>query len=346
MGNTRPTIKDVAARAGVHPGTASRALNPRLPGRISPATTAKVVAAAQELGYRPDPAAQSLRTRRSGFVGVVVPDLTNPVIPPIVRGIEAVMWEAGYACLLADTANDPGREEDLVAEFVARRCDGLVIASATRSSQAVASLGDKGIPTVLVTRDIDDGAFPLVAGDDAVGVDAAVRHLAELGHRHIAYITGPVQLTTTVRREAAFRSAAGTLLSDDDPIVHRGPAFSIEAGRVAATELLAEGCEVTAILAGNDMIAVGVYEALATTDLRCPDDISVVGHNDMPLMAQLHPPLTTVAIPQAELGAVAARTLLAMWGGATPEQRQLLTVELVIRGSTAPPPDRPSSAAT
>src|SRR3954454_1952294 len=139
----RPTIRDVAQRAGVHPATASRALNAALPGRIAEPTASRVRAAAVDLGYAPDPAARSLRTRRSGFAGVVVPDLTNPVLPPIVRGIEETLWGAGLACLLADTGNDLEREAAVVDELQARCCEGLIVASATRTGRV-----PEGVPTI------------------------------------------------------------------------------------------------------------------------------------------------------------------------------------------------------
>jgi LacI family transcriptional regulator len=278
--------------------------------------------AAAALGYRPDPTARSLRTRRSGFAGVVVPDLTNPVIPAIVRGIEERLWEAGLACLLADTGNDPARETALIEELCSRRCEGLIVASATR-----AGLPDTGTPTVLVTRDSDAGTLPLVAADDAAGVRAAVAHLRELGHEQIAHVTGPLTLSTTVRRLDAFRAAL-----PGAPVVH-GEAFTIPAGERAAGELLRAHSGVTAIVAGNDMIALGSLAALARAGLRCPEDVSIVGHNDTPLMDQVTPALTSVAIPKHELGATAAAMLLALLDG-EPAPRILLPVQLVVRGST------------
>ncbi len=334
----RPTIRDVAERAGVHPATASRALDPTQPGRITAATTRKVARAARELGYRPDPTARSLRTRRSGFVGVVVPDLTNPVLPPIVRGIEAVLWESGLACLLADTDNRPERETALVDELRARRCEGLIVATATRTSAAVAGLAHGDLPTVLVTRETDERTLPLVAGDDAHGVEALLGHLVKLGHERIAHVTGPLDLSATVRREAAFRAALAAHRPAQEPVVLHGAAFTIPAGRQATAELLRARPDVTAILAGNDMIALGCYEALADAGLRCPWDVSVAGHNDMPLVSRVSPPLTTVAIPQHDIGAAAARTLLALLSGAAPvARRQLLPTTLIARGSTGPP---------
>jgi LacI family transcriptional regulator, galactose operon repressor len=303
---------------------------------VTEETARRVRAAAEELGYRPDPAARSLRTRRSGVVGVVVPDLANPVIPPIVRGIERVLWDAGVACLLADTDNDPEREATHVEELRARRCDGLIVATATRDSATVAGLAGDDVPAVLVTRDVDAGGLPLVAADDAAGVEAAVEHLAGLGHERVAHVTGPLSLSTTVRRERAFRGAAERLGLTAAPVVH-GSAFTAEAGERATAKLLGADAEVTAIAAGNDMIALGCLAALGAAGLRCPEDVSLTGHNDMPLVARLQPPLTTVAIPQDEIGAEAARMLLRLVGGEPLErERVLLPTRLVLRGSTAP----------
>lgn len=336
-GRRPATLRDVAERAGVHPGTASRALDPALTGRVTVETKRKVEKAVRELGYAPDPTARSLRTQRSGFVGLVVPDLTNPVIPPIVRGIEQVLWSAGLACLLADTDNDVEREGAVVTELQARRCEGLIVSTATRQSATVAGLGGGSIPTVLVTRDIDESTIPFVGADDASGVAHAVGYLTELGHERIAHLTGPVNLSTTVVRERAFREAMTRRVGGEPaPILH-GEAFTIPAGRSIARDLLRRRDDITAILAGNDMIALGCYGALAEAGLRCPDDISIVGHNDMPLASSLQPPLTTVAIPQREIGREAARTLLdRLYGKAGGETRVLLETELIARGSTGP----------
>ncbi len=327
----------MAERAGVHPGTASRALDPSLPDRVTAETKRKVQNAARELGYAPDPAARSLRTRRSGFVGLVVPDLTNPVIPPIVRGIEQVLWSAGLACLLADTDNDVEREGAVVTELQARRCEGLIVSTATRQSATVAGLGGGSIPTVLVTRDIDAGTLPFVGADDASGVDRAVGYLTELGHERIAHVTGPVNLSTTVVRERAFRETMERRVGGEPAPVLHGEAFTIPAGQSTSGDLLRRRDDITAIVAGNDMIALGCYAALAEVGLRCPEDISIVGHNDMPLASSLQPPLTTVAIPQYEIGTEAARTLLdRLSGEAAGAQRVLLETELIVRGSTGP----------
>jgi ABC-type sugar transport system substrate-binding protein len=148
----------------------------------------------------------------------------------------------------------------------------------------------------------------------------------------------PLDLSTTVRREAAFRAALAAHRPAQEPVVIHGAAFTIPAGRQATAELLRRRGDITAILAGNDMIALGGYEALADAGLRCPGDVSVAGHNDMPLVSRVNPPLTTVAIPQHEIGAAAARALLALLRGAAPvARRQLLPTTLMVRGSTGPP---------
>jgi LacI family transcriptional regulator len=176
-----------------------------------------------------------------------------------------------------------------------------------------------------------------VAGDDASGVDAAVVHLAELGHREIAHVTGPLTLSTTLRRLEALEAAARRLgLEMSGRVVH-GDSFTEASGRRAAAQLIDRDRDFTAILAGNDLIALGCLEALAEAGLRCPDDVSIVGHNDTPMVANLQPPLTTVAIPQREIGTRAARLILDRLEGKPVDPAPvLLPTELVVRGSTGP----------
>ena len=266
-----------------------------------------------------------------------MPDLTNPVIPPIVRGIEAVMWRAGIACLLADTDNDVEHEAVLIDELLARRCEGLIVATASRSSEAVNQLAGADVPAVLVTRDTDAHPLPLVAGDDAVGVDAAVTHLAGLGHERIAHVTGPTDLSTTITRLAAFEAACERHGLDPRAGSSTATRSRAPAGRAACERLLAADSEFTAIVAGNDLIALGCLSALGAAGLACPEDVSLVGHNDMPLVDGLQPPLTTVAIPQGEIGTRAAELLLTgLQGSELSDEPVLLPTALIVRGSTAP----------
>ena len=332
----RPTLKDVAKAAGVHPGTASRALNPLLRGRISAATTARVEIAARDLGYVVDPVGRSLRSRRSGIVGVLVPDLTNPFYPPVLRGIEDELRASGLEGLIASTDNDVRREAELIEVLKARRCDGYVLTTAVRRDPAVEALIAGPAPVVLINR-LAGVETPSVVSDDAIGIAQAVRHLRELGHTAIGHVAGPPRFSVTVGREAAFRAALRTEgLTHRRELVVRATDYTAAAGEVACARLLAEQ-RVTAVLAGNDMIAIGCYAALEDAGLRCPRDVSVVGVNDMPLAGWLRPPLTTVAVPQHELGTRAARLLVAhLQNAADAVTRVDLPTHLVVRGSTGP----------
>ncbi|MDA2893452.1 LacI family DNA-binding transcriptional regulator [Mycolicibacterium sp. BiH015] len=330
-----PTIRDVARAAGVHPGTASRALNSELAGRITPATTQRVKEAAARLGYIPDQLGRSLRTRRSHTVAVLVPDLGNPVFPPIVRGIEDTIREAGYEAVIANTDDSQDREARLINVLTARHCDGFIVASSRLDDPAVATLRESSIPVVLVNR-IMEGAVASVVSDDAAGVHAAVEHLVGLGHKEIAHVTGPPELSMTEVRRCAFENAmraAGVPVRKK--LIEAAARYAVDEGCEAFTRILRRRTP-TAVVAGNDMIAIGCCVALRNSGLRCPSDVSVVGFNDMPLAGLLDPPLTTVAIPQHDIGAAAAEVVLELIRGGTPEQR-VLPVELVIRESTRSP---------
>jgi LacI family transcriptional regulator len=333
----RPTLRDVAAAAGVHAATASRALNEATRDLVSPDTVARVRQVAAELGYQVNPIARSLKTSRSETVGVLVPDITNPLFPPIVRGIEDELAARGYTVLTANTDNDPRREATSVAAMQARQVDGLIVATALLDDPVLQDVASRGIPMVLVNRTSERLDVSVVAGDDATGVRRTVDHLVDLGHTDIAHVAGPLEVSTGALRERAFRAA----MRDHglpEPRVVLAETYSEAAGRKAALELL-DSARPTAIIAGNDQLALGCYDALEESGLVCPDDVSVVGFNDMPLVARLQPPLTSVRVPQYELGVEAARLLLDRLTGRTTTPRVvLLPVRLVVRGSTAPPP--------
>jgi len=320
------TLYEVARAAGVHPATASRALNPATQGRVSAATVRRVRAAADRLGYHPNQVARGLRTRRSYTVGVLLPDLTNPLFPPIVRGADEVLGPAGYSPLIVNTDNDPAREERLVTALRARQADGFIVATARRDHPLLSRLAAEDTPMVLVNRHTDDPAIPSVIADEAAGIRLAVEHLRALGHKRIGHVAGPQDLSTGDTRRRAFRQAAG----ERAPITVAG-SYTEHSGATAAGELLREGP--TAVIAANDLLALGVLDALAAAGLRCPDDVSVVGFNDMPMMSRLG--ITTVRIPHHDLGAQAARTLLArIEDPALRPGRLLLPCELIVREST------------
>ena len=336
-----PTLRDVAALAGVHPATASRALNPATKGMTSADTAQRVLRAAEQLGYRPNAVARSLRTARSSSIGVVVPDLTNPLFPPIVRGIEAALSPHGYVLLIVNTDNNLAQEEQLVASLRARSVDGLLLATARLSHPLIEALATADLPVVLVNRGREDLPLPSVVPDDAAGIGLAAAHLAQLGHRRVAHIAGPQDTSTGVTRLRAFRAAAARHgLAGDDGLVTVGGSWSEAEGARALRRLLESGVQFSAIIAGNDILALGCYDVLAERAIRCPDDLSVVGFNDMPFVDKVCPALTTVHIPHHDLGAEAARLLLDQMAGRHREERSvLMPVTLSVRQSTAPPRD-------
>jgi LacI family transcriptional regulator, galactose operon repressor len=333
------TLRDVARLAGVHPGTVSRALNPQTRGLVNERTARRVLEAAEELGYRPNPIARGLRTNRSNTIGVLVPDLMNPLFAAVVRGIEDGLREGGYTPLIANTDNDADRERVAFEAMSARQVDGFIAATARRDHWLLADELDPDAKVVLVNRRTDSDTLPAVTGDDHQGIRLAVEHLAGLGHRRIAHLSGSQSLYTGWSRHRGFIDAieALGLPLDPDLIVFSG-AFTEREGARCCSQLLARRRDFTAIVAGNDLLALGCYDAFEQAGLRCPDDISVVGYNDMPFADRFTPPLTTVRVPHYELGATAAGLMLEQLRATdVPPRQLLLEPELVVRGSTTAP---------
>jgi LacI family transcriptional regulator len=333
------TLRDVARLAGVHPGTVSRALNPQTRGLVNERTARRVLAAAEELGYRPNPIARGLRTNRSHTIGVLVPDLMNPLFAAVVRGIEDGLSDAGYTPLIANTDNDAQRERIAYEAMSARQVDGFIAATAVRDHWLLEDQASRGAKVVLVNRRVDSDAIPAVTGDDHEGVRLAVEHLAGLGHRRIAHLGGSQALYTGWSRHQGFLDAMRSLKLGPDPdLIVFSETFTEREGARCCGELLDRRRDFTAIVAGNDLLALGCYDALEERRVRCPEDVSVVGYNDMPFVDRFRPPLSTVRVPHYELGATAAELMLEQLQELEAPPRQLLLrPELVIRGSTAPP---------
>jgi LacI family transcriptional regulator len=339
MADQPATLRDVAAAAGVHPATASRALNPETRILVSEDTARRVTAAAAKLGYRPNPVARSLRTRRSHTVGVLIPDLNNPLFPPIVRGLEDKLAAAGYVALIGNTDADANRERLLFEQMRARHVDGFVLATATLHDRLLAEAASADLPVVLMNRLSQDYSFPSVSVDNEQGARMAVGHLARLGHSRIAHIAGPQEASTGLSRLRGFKDAmAAHGLEVSEDLVAYANRYTVDEGTRCLRELLAAGRDFTAVAAANDMLAVGCYAALDEAGLRCPDDISVIGFNDMPFIDRLRPPLTTVRFPHYQLGTEAAQLLLERIGEREgPVKILYLAPELVVRGSVAQP---------
>ena len=333
----RSNIKDVARLAGVHPSTVSRVLNPATRSMVSARLAEEILRIAAEIGYRRNPLASGLRTRKTYTVGIIIPDLTNPVFPPIVRGAERALDARGYIAILADSGSSDRSEAEIVENMRARDVDGLILATAKRRDPVVDMCIEQGIPLVLVNRTVSRHNVAAVINDDERGIELALAHLAALGHERIAYIGGPQSTSTGYVRYHAFRKGAVELgVGLDKTLVVNATGFTEPAGAQALAALLDTGKRFTAALTANDLLALGCYDTLRARQLRCPDDLSITGFNDMPFVDRIDPPLTTVHIPHDELGVQATRLLLERIENRDAAATELrLTPTLVVRGSTA-----------
>lgn len=338
--NRTVTLRDVAAAARVHPSTASRALSTRTRTLVSDDTVARVLAAARDLGYQPNALARGLKVNRTMTIGMLVPDLTNPLFPPIVRGIEDRCNEDGYTLLLANTDNDEAKERSILEVMARRRVDGLIIATAHREYPLLSDVLRSDYPVVLVNRTADEPPLPSVSGDDHAGIGMAVRHLVGLGHRRIAHLAGTQTVSTGMIRHQSFLSwMESSGLEVDPDLVVWCTWFTQRAGAEAFEELLDRGAEVTAVVAANDLVALGCYDVAEQRGLRIPEDVSVVGYNDIPFTDKFNPPLTSVRIPHYRIGVRAAELMLEAIEGPTGDGVSVrLAPELIVRSSTGPPP--------
>lgn len=321
----------------MHPATASRALRADAQGEVSPATVERVRRAATRLGYVPNSMARGLRTSRSYVAALVVPDITNALFPPIVRGAEQVLTEAGFTLVLTDTNNVAEVERRQVASMRAHGVDGFIVATARWQDPLLDDLASEGFPTVLVNRRCASSVLPFVGGDNQQGVRLCVEHLAGLGHREIVHLAGPGDTSTGRERAHAFRAALRDCGLPTRNAVLECSAYTEQAGAAGAVRLLARRNPFTAVVAANDLVALGAMDELKRAGLDCPRDYSITGLNDLPFVEKLTPPLTTIRVPFTEMGAQAARDLLGWIHHARPTATQsMLPVELIVRGTTGP----------
>lgn len=332
--NRRVTIRDVAQHASVNASTVSRVLNPETRHLIGDEVVLRVLASAKALGYRQNTFASALRGGRSKVIGVLLPDIENPVFPPMIRGIEEFLAAEGFAVLIANALGTPKDQERVLEQMFARQVDGLVLATASRQDALVQRCILEKVPVVLVNRAEEGSRVPEVINDDFLSMKLAVEHLVNLGHMRIAHVAGPSKLTTGFLRIQGFQMAAHQNKLHDTPIVEASE-FTREAGKLACLQILKKSKKVTAIVAANDLIALGCYDALQEQGLQCPQDISIIGHNDMPLVDMLNPPLTTIRIQHREMGRQAARLLLErIQSPQSPSLRVTLAPKLIVRLST------------
>jgi len=335
------TLRDVALEAGVHISTASRALNPETRSIVNQDTVARILATADRLGYRPHPLAQGLRKNRTMSVGMVIPDIENPLFGPIIAGAEQVLGSEGYSLLITNTDINEGRARDVIRALVERRVDGMILATASRSDDVITDLLNDGVHMVLVNRSTDGVPVPAILGDDQTGIGLAVDHLASLGHMRIGHVAGPQHLSTGLARHQAFLTRMQSLSLEVDPsAVEESTWYQVDPGYKAARTLLERRPDITAIVAANDLIALGCYRAVRELGREVGVDVSITGYNDIPLLDLMQPPMTSVRVPYRQMGVEAANTLLPMMAAKPSEGRPIsirLTPTLSIRESTAPP---------
>lgn len=340
----RVTLREVAEAAGVHTSTASRALNEETRQVVNPQTVARVLKAARKLGYSPNPLARGLRTNRTMTVGIVIPDIGNPLFGPIIAGAEERLGSQGYSLLIADAdRNDPASIASIVNTLIDRRADGLILATSARSDDLVTDLAERNVPAVLVNRTADSSPLPSIVGDDHAGIGLAVQHVVDLGHRKIGHIAGPLDLSTGMSRYQAFLTWTKSLGVEIGPEnVEEADWYQVEPGFVAASALLERCPDLTAIVASNDLLALGAYRAIRQQGHEVGTDISITGYNDMALLDLMQPPLTSVRVPYRQMGSEAAGMLLSMLGSDGDNSKPVsmrLVPTLSVRESTQPPPN-------
>ncbi|GAA1979826.1 LacI family DNA-binding transcriptional regulator [Microbacterium pumilum] len=318
------TLTDVARRAGVSLATASRAFGD--PSRLATATREKVIRAALDLEYAAPQAAQATRT-----LGVVVPDVSNPVYGALIRSINAQAWHGRHRVMLFNTDENPHREREQIEE--GGQLDGLLLCSPRLTEDEIINhAGDR--PLVVVNREIS-GA-PSVMMDTDHGLRQTVEHLGALGHHHIAYAAGPLHSWADGRRADTITALSEEFGLELTRLTHH--AASILGGRAAAATAMAS--KATAVIAYNDLVALGVQAGIADLGLRCPDDISIVGIDDIEIGAAVQPPLTTVHLAIERAGALAVDLLLEKIAGSSEPTTYRLDSQLIVRGSTGRPKSR------
>jgi len=323
------TITDVARLAGVAASTVSRALSN--PTRVNAVTRRRIEQAAAELAYVPSSQARSLASGRTGTVALLVPDIANPFYFDLIRGSQRQLRAAGYTQLLVDTEESTEIEADTL-EIMRKSADGVILAaSRLDESQLVAAAARQ--PLVTVNRDLPD--VPSVLIDTPTGVRQALTHLHSLGHRRIAYVAGPAGSWSSARRWEALQDAATELEVD---LTFLGPwAPHAAAGATAADSVASR--DVTACIVFNDLLAIGMLKRLAQRGIRVPEDLSIVGTDDIFGSDFCHPPLTTVSAPIEEAGRVAVTMLLSRLSqNGTPRVRTVLPTYLRTRESSGPAP--------
>ncbi|SFV17376.1 LacI family DNA-binding transcriptional regulator [Pseudoduganella namucuonensis] len=338
MSNATATLNDVAGKAGVSVMTASRALSGE--GYVAQKTREKVVAAAEELGYTPNLSAKMMKGSRTNVVGVLLNDLNSSVINAVVGAISTAVRKAGMDMIIYNAVEDLGSPGSKGANRMLQGlCDGLLLVMPKVREGHIEALERSKLPIVLINYCRTETSLPVVRGDNYFGAREAVRHLVALGHRRIAFITGSAYSGQSGERQRGYNDALNEAgIAPDAQLVVQGD-FGQLSGFEAGQKLLGLGQPPTAIFAANDEMAFGVMDAARANGKRIPQDVSIIGFDDIPAAAHVHPPLTTIRQPLQQISDMAVQELLRRIA-ASPEQRSRTDFpsELVIRESCGPAP--------
>ena len=327
------TIQEVAEKAGVSSTTVSHVLNnTRL---VSPETRARVEAAMDELGYHPNALARSLRRGQTHTLGLILPDSANPFFAEIGRAVEDAAFEFGYSVILCNTEGDLDKEQLYMDVLSKKQVDGIIFVAAGDRTDSLRGLLRRKMPVVVVDRDLTGVEVDAVLGDNLQGGYLATQHLIDLGHRRIACISGPSNVTPSAERVIGYRNAIlGTGLMVDEDLIVRGD-FHAESGHSAAHHLLDRSSAPTALFVCNDMMAMGALRAAAEMGKRVPDTLAVVGFDDIDLASYTSPRLTTVAQPKVEMGRRAVQLLVERLADkALAPRKEILLPQLIVRDSS------------
>jgi LacI family transcriptional regulator len=328
-----PTIHEVAKKARVSPTTVSHVINNTR--FVSEILRERVQRAMAELNYRPNALARSLRLGQTHTFGLILPDSANPFFAEIGHAIEAAAFERGYSVILCNTENDQTKELLYTNVLENRQVDGMIFVATGRNHDALSSIVKNGLPLVVVDRDLGSLSLDAVTTDNHQGGLIATRHLIERGHRIIGCITGPSDITPSAERVTGYSDAIKEInLELEETLLLRGD-FHVPSGLEAATRLLQRDPRPTALFVCNDMMAIGALHAAAKLGLRVPDDVAIVGFDDIELASYTIPPLTTVCQPKQQIGQTAIQLILErMSAPSLPPRHKILHPQLIIRESS------------
>lgn len=329
-------LREVAERAGVSAATVSRVIND--PAVVNERTRARVQSAIRELGYRPSRVARRLRVEggRSSLVGLVIPDIQNPFFADLARGVEDAAERNGYAVFLGNSDDDPEKERRYLEVMRSELVDGVILPPSSDVAPAALELARSGVPLVCADRRLARVKVDTVVVDNVAGAYDAVEHLIGAGHRRIAFLVGKLDLSTSRERLEGYRRALADHAIEPDPGLVLGGDSRQATGRERTRELLARPDPPSALLVGNSLMTLGALEAVNAAGVRVPEELALVGYDDMPWALAVTPPLTVVRQPGYELGSRAMELLLQRIR--EPERTAsvvMLQPELVVRGSSA-----------